>query len=68
MLRDSGPEWLQRFLTVGETRIPMAAASAHYSGGVLRVYRLGEPWCILEGVDNHYMALDLVEEVHRVNR
>ena len=40
MLRNWCPEWLQHFLT-GKMRIPTAAASAHYSGGVLRVYRLG---------------------------
>jgi hypothetical protein len=68
MLREFCPTWMQVVLTLDEVRLAMAAATAHYSGGVLRVYRLGEPWHFLESVDNHYVALDFVEEVHRVNR
>jgi hypothetical protein len=52
---------------VREARIQLAVATAHYTGGVLRVYRLGQPWLILEGVDDHYVAIDFAEEVRRFN-
>ncbi len=44
MLRESCPHWLQEVLLVAERRLPMAFATAHYTGGVLRIYRLGQPW------------------------
>ena len=53
---------------VTEVRLPMAVATAHYSGGVLRVYELGQPWLILEGVHDHYVATDFAEEVRRFRR
>jgi hypothetical protein len=34
-------------LLVAERRLPMALATAHYTGGVLRIYRLGQPWVVL---------------------
>jgi hypothetical protein len=41
----------------------MALATAHYTGGVLRIYRLGQPWLVLEGVSDHYVAIDFAAEV-----
>ena len=41
MLRESCPPWVQEVLMVAEQRLPMAMATAHYTAGVLRVYRLG---------------------------
>jgi hypothetical protein len=64
-IRESCPPWLQVILLVSEHRLPLAAATAHYTGGVLRVYRLGQPWLILEGVGDHYVAMDFAEEVRR---
>jgi hypothetical protein len=43
MLRESCPPWVQEVLLVAELRLPMALATAHYTGGVLRIYRLGQP-------------------------
>ena len=54
MVRESCPTWLQEVLLVRERRLPMALAMAHYMGGVLRIYRLGQPWVVLEGVSDHY--------------
>jgi hypothetical protein len=65
MLRESCPTWLQTALTIRELRLPLAVATAHYSDGVLRIYRLGEPWLVLEGVSDHYVAMDFAEEVRR---
>ncbi len=67
MLRESCPPWLQEVLLVAERRLPMALATAHYTGGVLRVYRLGQLWLVLEGVSDHYVALDFALEVRRFN-
>jgi hypothetical protein len=52
-------------LLVAERRLPMALATAHYTGGVLRIYRLGQPWVVLEGVNDHHVAIDLAAEVRR---
>jgi hypothetical protein len=52
-------------LLVAERRLPMALATAHYTGGVLRIYRLGQPWLVLEGVSDHYVAIDFAAEVRR---
>ena len=52
MLRQSCPTWLQGVLMVQEQRLPLAIATAHYSGGVLRIYKLGQLWLVLEGVDD----------------
>jgi fructose-specific phosphotransferase system IIC component len=35
------------------------------TGGVLRIYRLGQPWLVLEGVSDHYVAIDFAAEVRR---
>jgi hypothetical protein len=43
MLRESCPRWLQEVLLVPERRLSMALATAHYTSGVLRIYRLGQP-------------------------
>ena len=67
-LRESCPPWLQEVLLVAERRLPMALATAHYTGGVLRVYRLGQPWLVLEGVCDHYVAIDFAAEVRRFTR
>jgi hypothetical protein len=57
VVRDHGFTWGRllrdglHFLAEGgatEARIPLSVATAHYSGGVLRVYRLGQPWLVLE--------------------
>jgi hypothetical protein len=48
-----------------EQRLPMALATAHYTGGVLRIYRSGQPWLVLDGVRDHYIAMDLAEEIRR---
>ena len=53
MLRESCPPWLERVLLVRERRLPMTPATAHYTGGVPRIYRLGQPWLVLEGVSDH---------------
>ncbi len=37
----------------GEQRLPVVLATAHYTGGVLRIYRMGQPWWTLEGVSDH---------------
>ncbi len=65
MLRESCPPWLQEVLLVAERRLPMAVTTAHYTGGVLRIYRLGQPWLVLEGVSDHYVAIDFAAEVRR---
>src|SRR5215469_9696022 len=65
MLRESCPSWLQEMLLVAERRLPMALATAHYTGGVLRIYRLGQPWLVVEGVSDHYIAIDFAAEVRR---
>jgi hypothetical protein len=65
MLRESCPTWLQEVLLVAERRLPMALASAHYTGGVLRIYRLGQPWLVLDGVSDHYVAIDFANEARR---
>jgi hypothetical protein len=65
MVRESCPPWLQEVLLVAERRLPMALATAHYTGGVLRIYRLGQPWLVLEGVSDHYVAIDFAAEVRR---
>jgi hypothetical protein len=65
MLRESCRPWLQEVLFVAERRLPMALATAHYTGGVLRIYRLGQPWVVLEGVSDHYVAIDFAAEVRR---
>ncbi len=67
MLRESCPQWLQEALLVAERRLPMALATAHDTGGVLRIYRLGQPWLVLEGVIDHYVAIDFAAEVRRFN-
>ncbi len=59
-LRESCPHWLQEVLWVAER-----LATAHYTGGVLRIYRLGQPWLVLEGVSDHYVAIDFAAEVRR---
>ena len=41
-LRESCPAWLQEVLLVAERRLPMALATAHYTG-VQRSDQLGEP-------------------------
>ena len=65
MLRESCPPWLQTALMVREHRLPLGGATAHYTGGVLRIYRLGQPWLVLEGVSDHYVAIDFAAEVRR---
>jgi len=65
MLRESCPPWVQEALLVAERRLPMALAAAHYTGGALRIYRLGPPWLVLEGVSDHYVAIDFAAEVRR---
>lgn len=47
ILRESCPRWLQEVLLVAERRLPMALATAPCTGGVLRIYRLGQPWVVL---------------------
>jgi hypothetical protein len=64
-LRESCPPWLQEVLLVRERRLPMGLATAHYTGGVLRIYRLGQPWLVLESVSDHYVAIDFAAEVRR---
>ncbi len=64
-IRESCPPWLQAFLLVREHRLPLAVATAHYTGGVLRIYRLGQPWLVLEGASDHYVAIDFAAEVRR---
>ncbi len=67
-LRESCPAWLQEVLLVAERRLPMALVNAHYGGGVLRIYRLGQPWLVLEGVSIHYVAIDFAAEVRASGR
>jgi hypothetical protein len=43
------------------------ARDRHYANGVLRIYRLGQPWLVLEGGD-HYVAIDLAAEVRAFAR
>ena len=43
----------------------MALATVHYTGGVLRNYRFGQPWLVLEGVSDHYVATTFAAEVRR---
>ncbi len=52
----------------GEQRLPLVLATAHYTGGVLRIYRMGQPWWTLEGVSDHYVAIDFAAEVRRFGR
>jgi hypothetical protein len=53
-------------LLTREDSLPIADASVHYSGGVLRIYRLGQPLMVLAvAADQHYVAVDLAEEVRR---
>jgi len=65
MVRESCSSCLQEVLLGTERRLPMALATAHYTGGVLRIYRLGQPWLVLEGVSDHYVAIDFAGEVRR---
>jgi hypothetical protein len=65
MLRESCPPWPQEVLLVAERRLPMAVATAHYTGGDLRTYRLGQPWLVQEGVGDHYLATDFAAAVRR---
>ena len=65
MLRESCPRWLQEVLLVDVRRLPKALAIAHSTGGVLRIHRLGQPWFVLEGVSDHYVAIDFAAEVRR---
>jgi hypothetical protein len=46
----------------------MALATAYYTGGVLRISRLGQPWLVLEGVSDHDVAIDFAAEVRRFSR
>lgn len=56
------PAWLGH----GPVRIPLVQASAHFTHGVLRVYRNGEPWLVPdEGVEDSFIALDFEEEIRR---
>jgi hypothetical protein len=37
-------------LLVDERRLPMTLATAHYTGEVLRMYWLSQPWLVLDAV------------------
>ncbi len=65
MAQESFPPRLQEVLMVVERWLPIALATAHYAGGVLRIYRLGQPWLVLEGVSDHYVAIDFAAECRR---
>ena len=65
ILRESCTPWLQEVLLVAERRLRMALATAHCTGGVLRICRLGQPWLVLEGVSDYYVAIDFAAEVRR---
>lgn len=64
LFEELGIVGLQRWLR-GEQRLPLAVATAQYTGGVLRIYRMGQPWWVLEGVSEHYVAIDFAAEVRR---
>ncbi len=55
-IRRSCPPWLQAFLLVREHRATARRGNAHYTGGVLCIYCLGQPWLVLEGVSDHYVS------------
>jgi hypothetical protein len=65
MLREACPAWLREVLLVSERRLPMPVATARYRGGVLRIHRLGQPWLVLEGISDHYVAIRFAAEVRR---
>jgi hypothetical protein len=64
-LRDHCTAWLREVLFVAERRLPMALATPHYAGGVLHICRPGQPWVVLEGVSDHYVAIDFAAGVRR---
>lgn len=65
LLRELGIFGLLQLLYGRQDRIPLALASVHYTGGVLRIYRSGQPWMVIDRVEDHYVAMDLAEEIRR---
>jgi hypothetical protein len=65
MLRESCPPWPETILFVREYWPPIGLAAAQSSGGVRRIYRLGQAWLALEAVSDHNVAIDFAAGMPR---
>lgn len=68
MLRESCRPGCREVLLGAGRRLARALAIAHCMGAALRMYRIGQPWAVLEGVSDHYVAIDFTAAARRIRR